>query len=154
MNSFIAGIVTVTSLALAPGAASAAPGQVALAGTVKLENTLVEAGKSRVVLSEPKIVVPGDRLQFSTRYTNLGGAVQNFVITNPVPGAVMLAGQAGDEVSVDGGMSWGRLAALTIADGKGARRAAQANDVTHIRWTISVIAAGASGAVEYRAIVR
>lgn len=155
MKKIVAEIVILLGLGLAPLAAHAAPGQVALQGDVKLQKTVVEAGKSRVVLTEPKVVVPGDRLLFTTRYANASGAaVQNFVVTNPLPGAVALEAQAGDQVSVDAGKSWGKLAALTVADGKGGRRAAQAGDVTHIRWTIPSIAAGASGKVEYHAIVR
>lgn len=155
MKKFIADILIVAGLALAPAVAHAAPGQVALKGDVKLEKTIVEAGKPRVVLAEPKVVVPGDRLLFTTRYANGGtAAVQNFVVTNPLPSAVALEAQAGDQVSVDAGKTWGKLAALTVANGKGGRRAAQVSDVTHIRWTIPTIAAGGSGKVEYHAIVR
>lgn len=155
MKKIVAEIVILLGLGLAPVAAHAAPGQVVLNGDVKLEKTVVEAGKSRVVLTEPKVVVPGDRLLFSTRYSNGGTTtVQNFVVTNPLPAAVALQAQAGDQVSVDAGKTWGKLAALTVADDKGGRRSAQASDITHIRWTIPTIAAGASGKVEYHAIVR
>lgn len=155
MENRVAKFVILLALGLAPGAVLAAPGQVVLKGDVKLEKTVVEAGKSRVVLADPKVVVPGDRLLFSTRYANTGGAtVQNFVVTNPLPAAVALDAQAGDQVSVDAGTTWGKLAALTVADGKGGRRPAQAGDVTHVRWTLPTIAAGASGQVEYHAIVR
>lgn len=157
MKKFIAETIIVIGLAMAPAAAQAAPGQVSLNGDVQLEKTIVDEGKTRIVLSEPKVVVPGDRLLFTTRYANGGAAsVENFVVTNPLPAAVVLApgGQPGDEVSVDGGKNWGKLAALTVAGADGSQRAAQASDVTHIRWTIPTIAAGASGKVEYYAIVR
>ena len=97
MKKIVAEIVILLGLGLAPVAAHAAPGQVVLYGDVKLEKTVVEAGKSRVVLTEPKVVVPGDRLLFSTRYSNGGTTtVQNFVVTNPLPAAVALQAQAGD----------------------------------------------------------
>lgn len=157
MKKAIAKLLVVLGLAFAPAVASAAPGDVALEGGVQLEKTIVENGQSRVVLSKPDVVVPGDRLLFTTRYANGGSEpVQNFVVTNPLPDAVTLAPDAvgTNAVSVDGGKTFGSLASLTVAAADGTRRAAIASDVTHIRWTIPTIAAGASGQVEYHAIVR
>lgn len=157
MTNSIAKLLLILGLALAPAVASAAPGQVVLEGGVQLEKTVVENGETHVKLSSPEVVVPGDRLLFTTRYANGGAeAVQNFVVTNPLPDAVTLAPDAAGthEVSVDGGKTWGRLASLTVAAADGSRRPAAAADVTHIRWTIATIAAGASGEVQYYAIVR
>lgn len=149
-------IVCLAPALLGAGSASAQAAPVTLAGAVELEKTVIENGQSKTVLTEPKVVLPGDRLLFTTRYRNDGAAaLQNFVVTNPVPTGVAVAegSAAALEVSVDG-KTWGRLAALTVPDGKGGRRAAMAGDVTHVRWTIPAIAAGASGAVQYRAVVR
>ena len=146
------------SHAAAPAAAPAVQASpVSLQGDVKLEKTITENGTDRLVLSEPKIVVPGDRLLFTTAYRNDGAKpVTNFVVTNPLPAAVTLAADspASLEVSVDGGKSWGVLGALKAADGKGGQRGALASDVTHVRWTVASIAPGASGTVSYHAIVR
>ncbi len=142
---------------LAPATLAPAGGQVALRGDVKAEKSVVVNGVIKLQLVAPKAVLPGDRLLFSTAFTNTGAKpVQNFVVTNPVPAAVSVApdSAAALQVSVDGGKSWGRLASLTLANGKGGRRGALATDITHIRWTIPVIAPGASGKVEYHAIVR
>jgi uncharacterized repeat protein (TIGR01451 family) len=144
----------------APGAQTApapAASPVTLKGDVMLEKTVTENGVSTVQLSEPKVVIPGDRLLFTTRYHNEGAQpVTNFVVTNPLPSAVALAadGATGNEVSVDGGKTWGELASLKVAGSEGAPRAATAADVTHIRWTIAKIAPGASGEVQYHGIVR
>lgn len=149
--------LAVAAAMLAPTAALANPAQVALKGDVRVEKTVVENGETRTVLVEPKVVVPGDRLHFTTSYANHGDApVTNFVVTNPLPSAVMLADQSAQalDVSVDGGKSWGRLAALTVDDGKGGKRPAQASDVTHVRWLVASIAPHATGQVEYQAIVR
>lgn len=138
-------------------AAGAQPAPVKLDGAVELEKTVIENGRSKTVLAEPKVVLPGDRLLFTTRYRNDGtAALQNFIVTNPVPSGVAVAdaSAAALEVSVDAGKAWGRLAVLTVADGKGGRRAATAGDVTHVRWMIPAIAPGASGAVQYHAVVR
>jgi len=145
-------------LALSAPAAMAQPSQpIELKGDVKVSKQVVENGKEKQVLSEPKVVVPGDRLIFSTSYRNNGTeTVRNFVVTNPIPNGVMLAPEgAGDHsVSVDGGKTWGKLADLSVSTGEGATRAAVAGDVTHVRWVLSEVAPGAAGKVTYNAIVR
>jgi len=156
MAKFLAGAVAAVLMA-GPALALAQASPVSLKGDVKLEKTVTEDGKTSVQLLEPKVVVPGDHLLFTTRYHNDGAqAVTNFVVTNPLPSAVVLAPEATDttEVSVDGGKTWGLLSALKVSDDKGSARAAQAGDVTHVRWTIAQIAPGAAGQVEYHAIVR
>ena len=146
------------SLAAQTGAKPAATAQpVVLQGDVKLVKTVVENGVEKQVMSEPKVVVPGDKLVFSTSYRNAGtSAVENFVVTNPLPGAVVLAADsaASLEVSVDAGASWGLLSTRTVSDGAGGKRPAQAADVTHVRWTLAVLQPGASGTLTYHAIVR
>lgn len=156
MKSLLQILVALTIIS-APAAASAAQSQVVMAGEVKLQKTVIENGKSRIVLVEPAVVVPDDRLLFVTRYSNGGSApVQNFVVTNPLPSAVSLIYNEaeGYVVSVDGGKTWGRLGALIVPDGKGGTRSASASDVTHLRWTIQTIAPGSSGMVQYHAAVR
>lgn len=148
-------LVVVASPALA--AAQPAPSPISLKGDVMLEKTVTENGVSKVQLVEPKVVIPGDHLLFTTRYHNDGAqAVTNFVVTNPLPSAVALSSDAvpGTEVSVDGGKTWGQLGSLKVAAAPGGQRTATAADVTHIRWTIPSIAPGASGEVQYHGIVR
>lgn len=148
------------ALAVSPAALVAATpaNPVTLKGEVKLEKTVVENGVERVKLVAPEVVVPGDKLVFSTAYANAGATPAiNFVVTNALPAGVALApdgAAASLEVSVDGGSSWGKLAALRVADGKGGMRAAQASEATHVRWTLPVIAPGANGTLKYHAIVR
>lgn len=145
------------ALVAAPVFAAPAAGQVSLQGDVKLDKTVIANGASTHVLVTPQKVVPGDHLVFSTAYHNNGSsAVDHFVVTNPLPKGVSYAseGTEASEVSIDGGKSWGQLAALTVADGKGGQRPAQATDVTHVRWTVAVIAPGATGQVSYHAVVR
>lgn len=130
---------------------------VTLKGDVLLEKTVTENGITKRVLVEPKKVVPGDRLLFTTAYRN-GGAktVSKFVVTNPIPAGVVYAADASAaaEVSVDGGKSWGLLERLKVSGPNGTARAAQASDVTHVRWIVPTITAGASGTVTYHAVVR
>ena len=120
-----------------------------------MDRTVTENGTTRHVLVRPDKVVPGEHLVFTTSYRNSGTRpIQNFVITNPLPPAVVLADAGDGSVSVDGGAHWGTLAALTVADGKGGRRPAAPEDVTHLRWIIAQIAPGSAGTVEYHATVR
>ena len=149
--------ITAAMIAAVPAGASAAAGAVVLKGDVKIETTVVDKGVEKTVLVTPKIVVPGNRLLFSTSYRNESATpVQNFVVTNPVPEGIAVAAPdaASLTVSVDGGKTWGKLAALTVKDAKGTARPAQAGDVTHVRWTLATIAPGAAGAVAYHAIVK
>ena len=148
---------SVAIFAAVPATAFAAPGAVVLKGDVKVETTVVEKGVEKTVLATPKVVVPGNRLVFSTSYRNESATpVQNFVVTNPVPEGIAVAAPdaASLTVSVDGGKIWGKLAALAVKDVKGVARPAQAADVTHVRWTLATIAPGAAGAVAYHAVVK
>lgn len=147
--------------ALAPVAVQAATptpaGPVSLSGDVKVDRVVTENGEARHVLLQPDKVVPGERLVFTTSYRNSGTKpIQNFVVTNPLPPAVVLAdgADAALVVSVDGGVHWGPLAHLSVSDGKGGLRPAEPADVTHLRWTIAQIAPGATGTLAYHAIVR
>ena len=98
--------------------------------------------------------------------------MSGFVVNNPIHSAVSFVEVAQDWalVSVDGGKSFGKLDALTVAvvseeteasdtasevsEGS-SNRAAQPSDVTHIRWAFSnAIAAGASGELVFRGIVK
>ena len=144
--------------ALLPGPALAA-NQVALDNHVFVERVLIDAeGKQRILLEEPKVVVPGDRLVFVLNYRNAGAQpADKFVITNPMPSAARFA-DAGDTrpfVSIDGGKQWGLLSDLSVPMEGGTRRAAQPADVTHIRWAFQKpIPVGGTGKLMFRGVVK
>lgn len=154
-HSYLAATVALvlgTSLA-AP--ALAQPTAVTLEGEVKVVREVVENGNTREALEEPSQVLPGDRLVFTTHYRNAGDKpVTDFVVTNPLPAPVKLTQAGAFEVSVDGGKSYGPLAALKATGADGKPRAAELGDVTHVRWRLASIAPGASGDVTYFAEVR
>lgn len=137
----------------APAFAQAAP--VSLKGDARVIRQVVENGQTRETLEEPTKVLPGDRLVFTTHYSNGGDKpITDFVVTNPLPAPVKLT-RAGDfEVSVDGGKTFGALAGFRVAGADGRPRAAELADVTHVRWKLASIAPGASGDVRYFAEVR
>ncbi|EDL49983.1 DUF11 domain-containing protein [Erythrobacter sp. SD-21] len=131
---------------------------IVLKGNVRLVKvTLDDGGENSVELVDPDTIVPGDKLIFTTAYSNTSAEpVQNFVVTNPVPPAVRLAADTDADliVSVDDGQNWGRLADLSVEGEDGAVRAATHADVTHIRWTLATVAPGEKGQLEYSAIIR
>jgi hypothetical protein len=152
---------------LASGSARAqSPNSVVIASEAQIERSVTGPdGKERTKLHNPKevIVVPGDRVVFTLKYVNKGdGPASGFRATNPMPAPVQFldATEEWAEVSVDGGQIWGKLADLKIAvksaEGRGeTARAATVEDVTHVRWVFSsAIAAGASGAVSYRGLIK
>jgi uncharacterized repeat protein (TIGR01451 family) len=143
---------------IAPVTANAA-NEVSLTSSVFVEKTVPQAdGRTRLVLEEPKIVVPGDKLVFVLNYRNQGAKpATDFVVTNPMPGAVAYQGtpDAGAIVSVDGGKSWGPMAALKVRKTDGTFRSAYPEDVTHVRWAMKApIPVGAVGKLSFRGVVR
>jgi len=141
-----------------PLAAQETAPAITVQGDVKSEKAVTGAdGKPAVELVDPQSFLPGDRLVFGQNYANTSAeVVTNFSITNPLPEAVRLAPDADPalEVSVDGGKTWGKLAALTVTASDGTTRAAIHADVTHVRWVLASIAPGTSGRVSFPVIIR
>jgi hypothetical protein len=102
-------------------------------------------------------LAPADRLQRGDRVVTVVTWRRNdpgggFVITNPLPRPIAYQASARDdeEVSVDGGRTWGRLEQLRTMG-----RIATPEDVTHVRWRISAqTAARGRGRIAYSGIVR
>ena len=149
-----------TLLALAAPAAANAAGAEAVQLTTKIlvEHVRKAAdGKPTKVVEEAKRVVPGEALVFTFSYRNVGAKpATGFVITDPLPANVAFAGgeTAGAVYSVDGGKSWGPLAALRVPNGKGGVRPATSADVNGIRWSFPAIPPGGSGQVIFRGLVK
>jgi len=162
MNLFMKNAIAALALSglAVPAAAQNAPqsAPMSLSSDVKLVKIETnDAGVSERTLVAPNVIVPGDRLIFGTDYANSGAdAITGFVVTNPVHEKVRLASDADPElsVSVDGGKSWGTLAALTVASEDGTSRAAEHADVTHVRWVLATVQPGESGRLEYPVIIR
>lgn len=93
----------------------------------------------------------GDRVVTVVTWYRMGGD-GGFVITNPLPQrlAYQRSASDGQEVSVDGGRTWGRLGALRVGN-----RIASPEDVTHVRWRIPAdSAARGRGQIAFAGIVR
>jgi hypothetical protein len=134
---------------------------VTLQSNIQVVKTVKDAtGKAKRVLEEPKSVFPGDPLVIWLNYRN-GSAkpASGFVLNNPIPNSVnftALGENSGwGSVSVDGGKSFGALAALKVKGKDGAVRAALPSDVTNVRWAFKTpIAAGATGTLSFYGVVK
>lgn len=132
---------------------------VALDSAVFVERSMTGVdGKTNIVREEPKLVTPGDKLVFELTYKNAGtAAADSFVVINPIPSSVgfVASDSPGADFSVDGGKSWGALAALKVKADDGSARAAAASDITHVRWAFAkAIPVGGAGKLSFRGIVR
>ncbi|MDG2002988.1 MAG: hypothetical protein P8J20_06605 [Novosphingobium sp.] len=136
-----------TSCGMLPTIAPATP-NVATDSAVFVERVQSETSRQ---LEPAERLNRGDRIVTIVTWYRHGGQGA-FTITNPLPGSVSYQKSArGDEqVSVDGGKAWGRLADLKVGS-----RNATPEDVTHVRWRISAQnAQSGRGHIAYSGIVR
>ena len=158
--AFIAAIFTLVSAPVAAqqGASAQQGKAIETSGDVKVVKTVTsDAGDVQTVLVDPDIVTPGDRLRFRTEYTNVSDElVENFVMTRPLNSALRLVpgDNGGAQLSVDDGQTYGSIGELTVKTEDGAVRPATESDVTHLRWTVPQIEAGATGEIIFHVIIR
>ena len=125
------------------------------------ERVIDENGVEQTRLVEATRVLPGAEVLFTVTYTNTGDEpAENVMITNPVPDhMVYVDASASDDnatvmFSVDGGASFAAAQDLLVTDENGVQRPAVADDYTHVRWIVdNDVASGASGAVQFTAVV-
>ena len=130
-----------------PVIAIAAP-LIALDSAVYVEKLSPDKGRT---LQPAARLNHGDRVVYVVSWYRMGGTGA-FTVTNPLPRSVYYQGSAdgSEEVSLDGGKSWGKLERLRIG-----YRFATPEDVTHVRWHVAATeAARGAGEITYSAIVR
>ncbi|MCA1661899.1 MAG: hypothetical protein LC648_06960 [Novosphingobium sp.] len=146
----IRGTVALAALLATAPAWAAEP--VAVANQVYVEREIDSAR----VLEPADSLRPGDRLVYVVSWKAATARAERFTIVNPLPRAVAYQRSANgaEEVSVDGGRSWGKLGELRLRDG--ARwRDASPEDVTHVRWRVPArLAVAGSGKLTWSGIVR
>ena len=148
MNYRIAAIGLAIALPFVWTAPAFARTEVAIDSAVFLERNAPDRGRS---LEPARQFRPGDRIVYLVRWERPASA-GGFTVVNPLPPAVAYQGSAhsGEEVSADGGRSWGKLGSLRIRD-----RLVTPDEVTHVRWRIAPQqAARGSGRIAYSAVVR
>ena len=112
-------------------------------------------GRVAHVLERADQLRAGDRLIFVVNWKASRDA--SFTITNPLPRTIAFESTAdgAEEVSVDGGHTWGALDALTVRVPGGHPRRAMPEDVTHLRWRVTApLASLGTGQMTYRGVVR
>ncbi len=144
-----------TGAALMPASAEAAGG-VQFASDVFIERFQpAPGGRMARVLERADQLRPGDRVIFVVNWSGRKGG--GFTVTNPLPRSIAFAGATDEtqEVSVDGGRTWGPLEGLMVRDGNGRGRPASPEDVTHLRWRIPTPQAlSGTGQMTWRGVVR
>jgi hypothetical protein len=121
---------------------------IAIDSAVYVEKAL--PGKGRMLQPAAQLR-HGDRVIYVVSWTRMGGTGA-FTVTNPLPRSVYYQGSAdgSEEVSLDGGRSWGRLDQMRVGG-----RLATPEDVTNVRWHVPASeAARGAGEITYSAIVR
>jgi hypothetical protein len=109
-------------------------------------------GDTEIRALEPaRQLAHGDRVVTLVSWYMLGGSGGFTVVNALPPGLAYQTSADGDEdVSIDGGKSWGKLAQLH----RGARHATP-EDVTHVRWHVSPRQAmNGAGRIAYSGFVR
>ena len=146
-----------TLAALIAGAPLAQAAPVTIANTVFVEREVaIGDGSSAKVLEPARTLRRGDRLVYVVSWRAPQARGGHLTITNPLPRTIAYERSAdGDEdVSIDGGRSWGKLDALRVRDGS-VWRYATPQDVTHVRWNVPPqLALAGSGRLTWSGIVR
>ena len=146
---------TLAAMIIGAPLAHAAP--VTVANTVYVEREVsIGNGEVARVLEPAQTLRRGDRLVYVVSWRAPPARGEHRTITTPLPRAIAFERSAsGDEdVSVDGGGSWGKLDALRVREGA-VWRYATPQDVTHIRWKVPPqLALAGSGRLTWSGIVR
>ena len=137
------------------GGVLAAPAQaqpnVALDSAVFVEKTRPSGTNAIRTLEKANRLTRGDRVVTLVTWYRLGGS-GGFTVVNALPQSLAYQGSAEgvEEVSADGGKSWGRLGTLHKGN-----RIATPEDITHIRWHVSPVEAqSGTGHIAYAGFVR
>jgi len=137
--------------------------EIRFTSTAEIEIEQVNDKGEKVVIRQPAVLLqPGEIAIYTNSFTNTGAkAADKVTIANPVPENTEYLGGSATETgfdlvfSVDGGKHFAKPKALTVPDGKGGMRPAEARDYTHLRWTLlQPLQPGASGIVEFRVRVK
>lgn len=114
-------------------------------------------GSQTVTREAADKVTPGDKVIYSLNYYNdEAEPVQNIVLVMPIPAEVNYLDGSADSAgtnttySADGGKSFAGRDDLQVAQADGSKRAARAEDITHIRWLVSTsVAPGTGGTLSF-----
>lgn len=141
------------------GSAVSASALVASQSIQKETTIITEDGTTQVVRTAADTVVPGERIVYTINYTNdKAEAVNDIVLTLTVPPEVTFVEGSADKAgavvsySTDNGASFTSRQSAMVMETGGNIRAASADDITAVRWTVAgPVAAGVSDALSFSA---
>ncbi|WP_371396519.1 hypothetical protein [Fretibacter rubidus] len=128
--------------------------------TIEKEKTVItDDGSTQIIRTTADTVVPGETIVYTLNFVNDDGqAADNLVLTMPVPEQVTFVEGSADRpgtvvvYSADSGQSFATRQATMVMTQAGEVRAAGADDITHVRWTIpGPVAAGETGQLSFAA---
>lgn len=114
-------------------------------------------GRSRRIVATAQDALPGDQLIVVVDWRHEGNRpIRGMAVVRPIPHGTQLdLSHPLMQLSVDGGVHWGRLDQLWLPTPLGGTRRATPADVTHVRWLLpDAVLPGQTGRLSYRATVR
>ncbi|MDC0886413.1 hypothetical protein OAS19_01280 [Altererythrobacter sp.] len=145
------GLLLFGSVVSLAAAGVAAQSGIAIERSVYLETARVQGAAAIRALEPAKELRKGDSVVLMLQW-KAPGQSESFTVSSKVPRdlAFQRSGGHSPDVSIDGGRTWGQLDAAVVRG-----RNATPEDVTHLRWQVSVAeAATGRGVMSYSAIVR
>lgn len=154
-----------TALASLLAALFAAAPALAMEATQRVEREVVTTapdGTQQVSRLPADAVVPGEIIVYTLDYVNTDAEpATDLVLAMPVPAEIVFAEGSADrsgavvEYSADGGASFSDRFTLTVVDADGMQRAAEAADISAVRWRLAEpVAPGESGMVSFKGRLR
>ena len=119
-------------------------------------------GTESISRSPAEMVVPGERIVYTLNFTNDDkAAATDLVLTMPVPSEIKFldgsATQSGVATvySADGGKTFASRNVVRRIGLDGVARSANAEDITHIRWTVAgPVAVGETGNLSFKGTLK
>lgn len=110
----------------------------------------------------PNTIIPGDRVVYALTYVNdKAESVNDIVLTMPVPAPIAYIDGTADTpntdivYSADGGATYGARDTRMVVGDNGGLRAANADEITHVRWTVTrTIEPGDQGQLSFAGLLR
>lgn len=142
-----------------PISATALTAQQTVNKVVEIKN---DDGSTEIRFEPASLVSPGERIVYSLNIENDGAeSATDLVLTMPVPSEVEFVEGSADKkgttvsYSTDGGETYSDRLELRVITVEGRSRAAQSEDITHIRWELSgPIEAGGTDVLSFQGILK
>lgn len=119
-------------------------------------------GTEKLTRESAEMVTPGERIVYTLTFMNDDAEpASDLVLTMPVPSEIKYmddsATKAGATIvySADNGQTFASRTGLRIIGADGNSRSANAEDITHVRWTVAgPIAVGETGKLSFKGILK